>query len=271
MSSSCVVKDVERQTDSELDELFLVRREKAVTGATKGQAQRSNLNQWSLSTSKRVFDFSVALVVLLVFAIPMLLVAIAVRLTSRGPAIFTQKRVGRDGRLFSIYKFRSMESAPRGRSGSGLTAAGDQRVTALGMWLRKLKLDELPQFFNILRGDMSLVGPRPKLPAFSERWTAAYRPGITGAASLAFRQEEEMLGKLKPEEVESYYHDRIKPLKARIDLRYMMRATLWSDLRLVAGTFLIVFKPAPPPKITVKSEAPGTQRTLIQMADPVGD
>lgn len=191
---------------------------------------------WSVALRKRFLDACVALLVLMFLAVPMLVIALLIRLTSPGPALFRQRRVGRHGRFFVIYKFRSM-TIDAGR-GIGLTKHGDCRVTALGRWLRKIKLDELPQFYNVLRGDMSLVGPRPKLPQYDSMHNMPYRPGITGAATLAFRREEELLSRIHPAEIEHFYHRHIKPLKARIDARYMCRATFRSDLRIVTATFL---------------------------------
>jgi lipopolysaccharide/colanic/teichoic acid biosynthesis glycosyltransferase len=172
------------------------------------------------------------------------LIAICIRLTSKGPAIFAQKRVGQGGRLFSIYKFRSMTVGAEKR-GAGLTKSGDRRVTTVGKWLRRFKLDELPQFYNVLRGDMSIVGPRPKLPEFADHLNLAYRPGVTGAASLAFRREEEMLAAVPAHHVEAYYHQRIKPLKASIDARYGLRATFRSDLRVIVSTLVASLKSEP--------------------------
>lgn len=202
---------------------------------------------WTLSRSKRIFDILIAGAVLGLFAIPMLLIAACVRLTSSGPAIFVQERVGRHGRLFSIYKFRSMYCAGCGTGGPGLTGAGDLRVTPLGRWLRKLKLDELPQLFNILRGDMSLVGPRPKLPQYSTNVPMPYRPGVTGAATLAFRCEEELLSSVPPSQIEIFYHHAIKPLKERLDSSYMYRASFWSDIRLIGATLVACLAPARTP------------------------
>jgi len=192
---------------------------------------------WSLSPAKRVVDLAVAIPVLLVCAVPMAIVAVCIRLSSRGPAVFVQARVGQGGRLFRIYKFRTMAAATSiVDAGPGLTRDGDRRVTAFGRWLRRLKLDEMPQFYNVLMGDMSLVGPRPKLPEFAAAQDALYRPGITGAGSLVFRKEEEILKGVDPGELETYYQDHIKPLKAEIDSCYMRQATLVSDLKVVLAT-----------------------------------
>lgn len=206
-------------------------------------------SSWSVSATKRLFDIVVALAVLLLFAVPMLLIAACVRLSSCGPAIFVQKRVGRNGRLFSIYKFRSMVCARGKAAGLGLTGASDLRITPLGRLLRKSKLDELPQFYNILRGDMSLVGPRPKLPQYAAIVNMPYRPGITGAATIAFRREEDILCRVHPSQIDHFYNRAIKPLKARVDTRYMSRATFWSDTELMFATALACVKPAQIPAV----------------------
>ncbi len=198
---------------------------------------------WSISLTKRCFDAAVSLLVLILFALPMLAIAILIRLSSPGPAIFVQKRVGRGGKLFSIYKFRTMVFSPGIASGPGLTRNGDSRITPPGRILRKLKLDELPQFYNILRGDMSLIGPRPKLPRYAAIRKPPFRPGITGAATLAFRREEELLRCVHPALLEDFYDQHIRPIKARIDLNYMADATFSSDMRIAAATFLACFIP----------------------------
>lgn len=216
-------------------------------------------NEWSVSASKRVFDILVSAVVLTAFSLPMLVIALLIWLTSNGPAIFAQSRSGRKGRPFQIYKFRSMVVSSGAKSGPTLTKDGDSRITRLGYWLRKFKLDELPQFYNVLRGDMSLVGPRPKLPQYAERLTARYRPGITGAATLAFRSEEEILKQIHPGLMEHFYLQRIKPVKERIDMRYMRRATLWSDLTLIVVTLRLSLVPA---------QIPGSFRNLNRTRTP---
>lgn len=202
-----------------------------------------NASSWSISPLKRILDLSIALPALLVFALPMLAIAICVRLSSPGQALFVQRRVGRGGRLFRLYKFRTMAGTGEKSTGPGITKDGDQRVTRLGRWLRKLKLDELPQFYNVLRGDMSLVGPRPKLQQYAALINMPYRPGITGEASIAFRYEEEILSRIPEAKLEEFYHLQIKPLKAQIDACYMCEATLGSDLRIIARTFLACVAP----------------------------
>lgn len=127
--------------------------------------------------------------------------------------------------------------------GSGLTKEGDPRVTPLGRWMRKFKLDELPQLFNVLRGDLSLVGPRPKLPQYEANLNMGYRPGITGASTLFFRNEEQILSGVASESIEDYYEKYIKPMKARIDASYMRNASLSTDLKIIAATVLCCFLP----------------------------
>lgn len=223
-------------------------------GAVNPHLESPSASAWCLSNSKRVLDLSFALLVLVVLAVPMLAIALCVRLTSRGPAFFAQNRVGCGGRLFRVYKFRSMTWDADHR-GPGLTRGGDCRITPLGRWLRKLKLDELPQFYNVLRGEMSLVGPRPKLPRFTGIVNMPYRPGITGASTLAFRREEEMLSRIHPSLMDDYYSQHIRPLKTRIDVRYMCRATFWSDLRLIGATFLACLAPSSPAPVVRHASA----------------
>jgi lipopolysaccharide/colanic/teichoic acid biosynthesis glycosyltransferase len=195
----------------------------------------------------------VAALALFLLAVPMLIIAICVRVSSQGPALFIQNRVGRGGRMFGIYKFRSMglDSA----AGPGITCRGDRRITSLGLFLRRFKLDELPQFGNVLRGEMSLVGPRPKLPLYESSDRMPYRPGITGAATLAFRREEEILSTVHASQLDFFYAKEIKPVKARIDMEYMSHATFFTDLRLLAATVLCCMKPDSIPALPIEAAA----------------
>jgi lipopolysaccharide/colanic/teichoic acid biosynthesis glycosyltransferase len=198
---------------------------------------------WSLSPWKRLFDLAIAVPAVVCLAVPMLVIALCVRLSSKGPALFAQSRVGRGGRLFQIYKFRSMALSPENRSGPTLTSEGDRRITAVGEWLRRHKLDELPQLFNVLRGEMSLVGPRPKLPEYASVVDSSYLPGLTGASSVAFRSEQQLLAGIPEYHLDSYYNLRIKPLKERIDACYMCKATFCSDLASISKTVLACVAP----------------------------
>jgi lipopolysaccharide/colanic/teichoic acid biosynthesis glycosyltransferase len=189
---------------------------------------------WSLSLAKRYVDLLFAAMALLLFWPLLLVTALLVRYESPGPVIFRQKRVGRHGALFTVFKFRTMAIAGQ-KEGPSLTKSGDPRVTRIGRFLRKYKLDELPQLFNVLRGQMSLIGPRPKLPHL-EVMRMPFRPGLTGAATLAFRREEEMLQDIPDDDLEAYYCRMIKPLKAKIDWDYMRKATLATDFALLYET-----------------------------------
>lgn len=164
------------------------------------------------------------------------MIAIMVRLTSPGPIIFRQRRAGQWGELFTIYKFRTMVENSE-VMGPGHTATGDPRITPIGRFLRRLKLDEFPQLYNVLRGEMSLVGPRPKLPNH-DLAPMAYRPGVTGAATLAFRYEARILCNVPAGRLESFYQECIVPLKSRLDSEYMEKATLSSDIGMLFATVL---------------------------------
>src|ERR1700722_4226872 len=170
-----------------------------------------NGSEWSLCSLRRAMDFTLAFFGLLLFSPVFGILAIAVRFSSSGPIIFRQQRVGRLGQLFTIYKFRTMEAQPQPK-GLSVTRHGDRRITQAGSLLRRYKLDELPQLVNVLYGDMSLVGPRPKLPDHHQDVVRVpYRPGITGAATLVFRREEEMLRQLPDEKLEAFCVNTLTP------------------------------------------------------------
>lgn len=195
---------------------------------------RERISPWCQSAAKRVFDCACILPVLPLLIPILLLIGLAVRLTSRGPVLFLQKRVGRLGRMFTIVKFRTLEHRRSGGH-NAVTTVGNQSFTPVGPFLRKWKLDELPQLWNVLIGDMSLVGPRPKL-AEHQLTEVPCRPGITGAATLAFAREEAVLAELPNHNLDECYREIILPAKHRIDQDYMGRATFFSDLGLLIKT-----------------------------------
>ncbi len=205
---------------------------------------------------KRVFDLAVSATLLLVLSPLLVAIAIAVATTSPGGALFRQDRVGRGGRPFRIVKFRTMTHASGTEKGSfepGSTA----RVTSIGRVLRATKLDELPQLWNVLRGEMSLVGPRPEVPRWTqvhrERWAEVLRvrPGITDAASLEFRDEERILA-AKPDP-EAAYRDEILPRKLELAERYVRERSFVGDLAILARTAMAIFRRAAPPDTLVDS------------------
>jgi lipopolysaccharide/colanic/teichoic acid biosynthesis glycosyltransferase len=200
-------------------------------------------SRWIMSRTRRVIDLLFASSVLAILAIPMMVIGACVRLTSDGSAFFSHERVGRNGSRFKIYKFRSMVADSKINTGPGVTRANDERITTIGHFLRTLKLDELPQFYNVLRGDMSLVGPRPKSTRYAAISNMPCRPGITGAATIAFRSEEELLRDVDPGDLESFYSAHIKPTKARIDVCYMCQASPLSDCKVLASTLLCCILP----------------------------
>lgn len=191
---------------------------------------------WSLSRRKRAFDFLSAWMAVVLLAPVMLLTAIAVKLSSRGPVLFRQSRMGRGGREFIIYKFRTMR-VDRHVAGPTVTKAGDQRLTPVGAILRRVKLDELPQLFNVIKGDMSLVGARPKVP-HHQTYILRHRPGITGASAIAFRNEEHILHQVPHDTLDAYQVHVLMPLKMELDEGYMKHATFFSDLKLLFDTVL---------------------------------
>jgi lipopolysaccharide/colanic/teichoic acid biosynthesis glycosyltransferase len=193
-------------------------------------------SRWVASRARRVFDCVLAATALLLLLPVVALCWLAVRCTSSGPVFFKQRRMGRHGRQFELYKFRSMKWQ-NSSTGCGLTVQNDMRITPVGRVLRRYKLDELPQFWNVLKGDMSLVGPRPKLPQF-EMLHMPYRPGLTGQATLAFRHEEKMLMEVPGHDVTGFYEAVVKPIKAELDVRYMERATFLNDVSMLARTMV---------------------------------
>jgi lipopolysaccharide/colanic/teichoic acid biosynthesis glycosyltransferase len=198
---------------------------------------RSHLSRWTDSPLKRLFDLTGVLCAL-PLALPILLAtAAAVRLTSRGPVLFCQKRVGRHHRAFTIYKFRTMPVPGKKGARPVLTTTANQAFTPIGPFLRRWKLDELPQILNVLLGNMSLVGARPKLPQLHAGHLTCL-PGITGRASVVFAREETALCAIPPTRLSHYYRDVVAPLKQQLDDEYMAEATFASDLDLILRSIL---------------------------------
>ena len=198
------------------------------------ESLRLGPSPWCASIWKRGFDLVCIIPGLIVVSPVLGIVAVAVRLTSQGPIIFRQQRVGQNRKLFTIYKFRTMVENSEA-IGPGHTAKNDPRITFVGRILRRFKLDELPQLYNVLRGDMSLVGPRPKLPNHDPA-AMSCRPGVTGAATLAFRYESRILSEVPTGRIEGFYQEYIVPHKMRLDSEYMERATIWSDINMLLAT-----------------------------------
>ncbi len=197
---------------------------------------RRELSSWSQSAAKRVFDCACVLAALPLLIPILLAVALAVRATSAGPVFFLQKRGGRRGRSFTILKFRTMVHDPDAAY-HAVTTADNQPFTSIGPFLRRWKLDELPQIFNVLLGHMSLVGPRPKMPEHVI-CDLLCRPGVTGAATIAFAREEIILDRVPQHHLETYYRTVVLPAKRQLDAEYMARATFSSDLKLIVNSVL---------------------------------
>jgi len=199
----------------------------------------------SLVSMKRVFDIVVAFLGLSLLLPLLLLVAFLIKLDSPGPIFFKQERMGKGFRPFLIYKFRTMVQDAPGKGGS-ITVGADSRITRLGRILRKTKIDELPQLFNILRGEMSIVGPRPEVPQYVELFRRDYEeilnvlPGITDLASLKYRDEAEVLRHAENPEEEYVRH--VLPEKIRLAKEYLRRSSLFFDLTLIFKTLLALVR-----------------------------
>lgn len=190
--------------------------------------------------AKYLFDRIMALIGLVVLSPVLVVVALLIKVKMPGgPIIFSQKRVGRGGRLFTMYKFRSMTV---NHSGSSVSVAGESRITPLGAKLRRYKLDELPELWNVLVGEMSFVGPRPDVPGYADQLTGedrevlALRPGITGPASLKYRDEEELLA--LQADPQRYNDEVIFPDKVRINRYYLHHYSFLKDIEMIICTVL---------------------------------
>jgi lipopolysaccharide/colanic/teichoic acid biosynthesis glycosyltransferase len=192
-----------------------------------------------MSKGQQIFDRVAAAAALVLLSPVFAVVAAAIVVDGGLPVLFRQKRVGKEGREFTLLKFRSMRAD---LSGAQITAGRDARITRVGLFIRKYKLDELPQFWNVIQGDMSLVGPRPELPAFVDlrdplwREVLSVRPGITDLATLAYHDEQELLAGV--EDVEQYYRRYILPIKLQLNIEYIHKRSFYLDVKVL---FLTLF------------------------------
>ena len=206
--------------------------------------QAPTLDAAALSRTKRLLDIALSLVAIVLVVPLMLLIAVVLKFTA-GEVIYRAPRVGRDGQLFTMLKFVTMS---RDDSGPRVTGRNDMRITDVGRWLRATKLNELPQLVNVIKGEMSLVGPRPEDPRYAEHYSPrhrqvlAVRPGLTSLAFLRFGDEEAFIARAAPADVEAYYLQDLLPKKLDIELDYVSTWSVRQDLRILAGTVLAMLR-----------------------------
>ena len=189
---------------------------------------------------KRLFDFTFAVLGLIILSTVLIILSLLIIITSPGTALYSQKRVGRQGRLFTLYKFRTMVRNADTMTGGSITVENDDRITSIGKLLRRWKLDELPTILSVLKGDMSFVGPRPDVPGYADilvgesRRVLEMRPGITGPATLKYSNEEKLLAGV--DNHKKYNDEVIFPDKVKINLEYMDNWSLWMDIKIIFKT-----------------------------------
>lgn len=194
---------------------------------------------------KRMLDFCISVICILILTPILLLISVWIRLDSQGPILFRQERVGMLERKFTIYKFRTM-IVDAESLGKQITVGRDPRITRSGVFLRKYKLDELPQFFNIIRGDMSIVGPRPEVPRYvslyntEQKQVFSVRPGLTDEASIKYRNENQLLE--DTDNPEQLYIEKIMPDKLNINLEYIQTVSLKKDVQIIGKTILAIMQ-----------------------------
>lgn len=210
----------------------------------KQLSRSAQIRSWLNDLFKRIFDIAVSSLVLVLFSPFYLLIAFTIKRTSPGPVFYKGVRIGRLGKPFNIIKFRTMEETPQSYAGPKVTAHDDERITLVGHWLRDTKLNEFPQFWNVLKGDMSLVGPRPEDPEYAKAWpkpvwneVLSVRPGITSPASVQYRDEEKLLSNCN---VEQMYLMELSPDKMRLDQLYVRHRSFLLDLDTLLWTFLML-------------------------------
>jgi lipopolysaccharide/colanic/teichoic acid biosynthesis glycosyltransferase len=201
--------------------------------------------QKSYIFSKRILDIFLSAVILAVTSPLFLLISLAIFIGSGWPIFFLQERVGWDRKVFNIIKFRTMRITSNAK-GLLISSNNDSRVTGIGKFLRKYKLDELPQFINVLKGEMSIVGPRPEVKKYADSFFVDYdqiltvKPGITDYASILYRNEAKLLDAVFDKE--KYYLEKILPIKIQLNKKYIDEASLITDLKIIFITILAIFK-----------------------------
>jgi lipopolysaccharide/colanic/teichoic acid biosynthesis glycosyltransferase len=197
---------------------------------------------------KRLFDFSVSIVAFVLFMPLFCLISLLIKITSKGPIFFRQERIGKSFEPFHIYKFRTMVQDAPNLGGPLTQGQRDPRITGVGYYLRKTKLDELPQLLNVITGDMSIVGPRPEVKKYVDAAREDYeellllQPGITGLASIKYHDEGKLLS--ESDDPEKTYLETILPDKISIDREYIPKATVFYDIYLILATIFTVLKPS---------------------------
>jgi lipopolysaccharide/colanic/teichoic acid biosynthesis glycosyltransferase len=192
---------------------------------------------------KRVLDVTLCITSLPVVLPMIIIIAVMVKASSPGPVLYRAARIGRNMVPFVALKFRTMATSPDTNSGPRVTRSGDPRITAVGRWLRATKLDELPQLWNVVRGDMSLVGPRPEDPKYVSRYTPEQRrvlsvpPGLTSLAFLHFGHEQKLIERSGASDTEGYYVHELMPAKLAIELEYVRDRSIGNDVKILARTF----------------------------------
>ncbi len=198
-----------------------------------------------MKLEKRLFDIVASAIGLLVLWPVFLVIAVLIKLEDGGPVFYRQERIGYKGKPFKIWKFRTMV-VNADKLGKPLTVGRDPRITRVGYWLRKFKLDELPQLLNVLLGEMSLVGPRPEVPQYVALYAPEQRkvldlvPGITDPASIKFANEAELLAEAS--DPEKFYIEHVMPTKIRLNMEYASHATLWSDILVILKTLVRIVR-----------------------------
>lgn len=192
---------------------------------------------------KRIFDIVASSIGLILVSPILISISVCIKLDSKGAVFFKQVRVGKDKKLFKIYKFRTMVTDAE-KIGKQITIGNDKRITRVGKFIRKCKLDELPQLINVFKGEMSLVGPRPEVPKYVDLYDEyqeqilLVQPGITDYASIEFRNENEILGNsINPEKI---YIEEIMPAKIELNMKYIKNISLFEDLKLVINTIRVI-------------------------------